>query len=62
MQSDLFAILNEKNRQYHRIHAQWMETSIFNKEAHTRVKAALKEAREQYLQAYNNAYPTHIAF
>ena len=48
-----------KLRAYERIHATWMQTSIFNEEARTRVGAALKIARDEYKAAYVAANPTH---
>ena len=58
-QSELDSQMEIKLRAYERIHATWMQTSIFNEEARTRVGDALKIARDEYKAAYVAANPTH---
>ncbi len=45
---------------YERIHAEWMRTNMFNEEARTRVKAALDQARKEYVAAVEAVHPTWI--
>lgn len=58
-QSELDRQMEIKLRAYERAHATWMNTSVFNEEAKTRVEAALKIARDEYKAAYAAANPTH---
>ena len=53
--------LQKASREYHGLHAVWMNTSVFTEEG-KRIKAELAVKREAYLSEYRKVNPTHIAF
>lgn len=53
---ELQARHESKLREYERIHKEWMDTSIHNEEARTRICSALDIARAEYLTARAQAW------